>query len=339
MSVTLKQIADMAGVHKSTVDKVIHDRPGVSDKTRAKIRSLLKEYGYEANPLGKALNYQKKKLKIAVVLPIVDAINELKHGMEYVHQDFHSFNCEILYYEIPYHDVTAQAKCLYNLIDEGVSGIILSAMEDQSLYDVLVDLEKAHIPVITVNSDLEDAPRLCFVGQNIGQAGKVAARIMKTLISENGKLAVLSSHDSLRSVEQRERAFKRHLNYLNADLQIVDTLDTKEDPRLAYEITANLLSNNPDLDALYITCGCVSDICKAVRDSGKSGQLTIICYERYPEIKELVKNGEIACTISGDLSEQGRIAMRLLFEYMIFDKIPENELYYTQSSILIAENI
>lgn len=34
MSVTLKQIADMAGVHKSTVDKVIHDRPGVSEAKR-----------------------------------------------------------------------------------------------------------------------------------------------------------------------------------------------------------------------------------------------------------------------------------------------------------------
>ena len=49
MSVTLKQIADMAGVHKSTVDKVIHDRPGVSEAKREQIRALLKEYGYESN--------------------------------------------------------------------------------------------------------------------------------------------------------------------------------------------------------------------------------------------------------------------------------------------------
>ena len=56
MGITLKQIADMAGVHKSTVDKVIHNRPGVSDAKRQQIRALLKEYGYESNPLAKALN-------------------------------------------------------------------------------------------------------------------------------------------------------------------------------------------------------------------------------------------------------------------------------------------
>ena len=61
MGITLQQIADLAGTHKSTVDKVIHNRPGVSEKKRREIRALLEEYGYEANPLAKALNYQKKK--------------------------------------------------------------------------------------------------------------------------------------------------------------------------------------------------------------------------------------------------------------------------------------
>ena len=73
MGITLKQIADMAGVHKSTVDKVIHNRPGVSDAKRQQIRALLKEYGYESNPLAKALNYQKKKMTIGVALPRVNA--------------------------------------------------------------------------------------------------------------------------------------------------------------------------------------------------------------------------------------------------------------------------
>ena len=58
MSITLKEIADMAGVHKSTVDKVIHNRPGVSDTKRQQIRQLLNEHGYASNPLAKALTYR-----------------------------------------------------------------------------------------------------------------------------------------------------------------------------------------------------------------------------------------------------------------------------------------
>ena len=34
MGITLKEIEEIAGVHKSTVDKVIYNRPGVSDARR-----------------------------------------------------------------------------------------------------------------------------------------------------------------------------------------------------------------------------------------------------------------------------------------------------------------
>ena len=45
MGITLQQIADLAGTTKSTVDKVIHNRPGVSEKKRQEIKKLLEEYG------------------------------------------------------------------------------------------------------------------------------------------------------------------------------------------------------------------------------------------------------------------------------------------------------
>lgn len=113
MSITLKEIADMAGVHKSTVDKVIHNRPGVSDTKRQQIRQLLNEHGYASNPLAKALNYQKKKLTVAVVLPPVDATPELRAGAERVQQDFISFNIELQYFTPV--SAAEQAECLLSL--------------------------------------------------------------------------------------------------------------------------------------------------------------------------------------------------------------------------------
>ena len=53
VGVTIKQIAEMAGVHRSTVDKVLHKRPGVSDDVRKKVQEIIDECNYEANPIGK----------------------------------------------------------------------------------------------------------------------------------------------------------------------------------------------------------------------------------------------------------------------------------------------
>lgn len=334
MAVTLKDIAEMAGVHKSTVDKVIHNRPGVSDAKRQEIRRLLEEYNYESNPLAKALNYQKKKGVIAVVLPVADALPELKEGMELVRQDFSSFNFEIEYHEVPFPDGTAQAQCLHKLCQQGVSGIVLSPIEDPAVVKALEALAAANIPVITVNSDL--APRFCFVGQDMEQAGQTAARLAGLLLGGSGTLGVISSH-AMRAVVHRREAFERYLTAKWPDIQILESVDIRETPEEAYRGTADILARQSNLEALYITCGCVPDICRALRD--QHVKIPVLCYERYPAIVELVNSGEVACTISGGLRSQGRLAMRLLFEYMIYDRVPDGPTVYTKNEILFQENI
>ena len=43
MKVTIKKIAEIAGVHPATVDKVLHNRPGVSDEVRERVQKLIDE--------------------------------------------------------------------------------------------------------------------------------------------------------------------------------------------------------------------------------------------------------------------------------------------------------
>ena len=45
MKVTMKEIAERAGVHPSTVDKVVHHRVGVSDEVRARVQAIINEMG------------------------------------------------------------------------------------------------------------------------------------------------------------------------------------------------------------------------------------------------------------------------------------------------------
>lgn len=334
MGITLKEIADMAGVHKSTVDKVIHNRPGVSEAKRQEIRRLLKEHNYESNPLAKALNYQKKKGLVAVVLPVVDALPELKAGMELVRQDFASFNFEVEYHEVPFPDAKAQAQSLLGLRDRDVAGVVLAPIEAPDVSAALESLAAANIPVITVNSDL--TPRLCYVGPDAEQAGRTAARLLSILLNGSGNLGVISSH-VMRAVVHRRDALQQYLAEHWPGIQIVESVDIQETPEDAYQGAMALLKRRPELDALYITCGCVPDVCRALRDCRV--RIPVLCYERYPAIAELVERGEIACTISGGLRNQGRLALRLLFEYIIYDRVPEGPMVYTKNEILLRENI
>lgn len=69
-SVTLKDVADRAGVHLSTVSRVLNpaQRKMVSDDVAQRVKSIAEEMGYRANPFGYGLRTKKSKT-IGVVVP------------------------------------------------------------------------------------------------------------------------------------------------------------------------------------------------------------------------------------------------------------------------------
>ena len=58
---TIKEIAELAGVSRGTVDRVLNKRGAVNPKTEAKILEIAKALDYKPNRAGIVLAAQKKK--------------------------------------------------------------------------------------------------------------------------------------------------------------------------------------------------------------------------------------------------------------------------------------
>lgn len=172
MRATIKQIAEMAGVHRSTVDKVLHKREGVSDEVRQKVQQIIDEVGYESDMLGKALHYQKRKIVIAAVLLQIDALPEIRRSIEDAYKDYRDSNLEIKYYIVNYSDADDQADLMTMLLKKKVAGVIVSPMCHPKVRRAIDEIQAAGIPVVTTNLDIEDSKRLCCVGQDMEKAGR-----------------------------------------------------------------------------------------------------------------------------------------------------------------------
>ena len=66
--ITIRDIAKEAKVSEGTVDRVIHNRGGVSKKTEAKIKKILQYHNFSVNPVASALAL-KNKHAIASLIP------------------------------------------------------------------------------------------------------------------------------------------------------------------------------------------------------------------------------------------------------------------------------
>lgn len=72
--ITIKDIAKEANVSAGTVDRVLHNRGGVSQETETKIKKILKQKKFKVNLIASSLA-MKKHYNLATLIPQYDEEN------------------------------------------------------------------------------------------------------------------------------------------------------------------------------------------------------------------------------------------------------------------------
>lgn len=341
MGVTIKQIAEMAGVHRSTVDKVLHHREGVSDEVRKKVQRIIDECNYQANPIGKALKMQDKVIQLGIILLKVDALPHIKQGIEKELEQYSSFQIQLEYQVIEYSDEASQAKIMQTYREQKKDGIIITPLNAQKVLEEIDLCEQANIPVVTINTDIKNSKRLCFIGQDGFKAGKIAGRLMGEFLSGLGKVAVFSSElDKWQSFPfgAREAGFREIVNQYYPAVKILPSIMTGENPQVISREVKKILQEQPDINAVYITCGGVKEAGTALKETGNEN-VRLICYENYPEILRLLEEGVVTATIDSKIVEQGMKSISILMDYLIYDKRPDRKHCYTEIVVMVRESL
>ncbi|MDO3384751.1 LacI family DNA-binding transcriptional regulator [Gilvimarinus sp. SDUM040013] len=83
--ITIKDIANAAGVSHATVSRVINNGPKVGDETRKRVKQVMQELGYRPNANARALVTQKHSALGVVVAELLDPFfATLAHGIDSV---------------------------------------------------------------------------------------------------------------------------------------------------------------------------------------------------------------------------------------------------------------
>lgn len=158
VSVTLKEIAKMAGVSTATVSYVLNNTASVKEETKNRVLNIVKSTGYTSNSIAKSLRISKTKTIGIIVedmtetsVPIlIDGINEMAElrGYKTLLSNLRLLsNCKSKYDTIHYNKDTIK-QAIYTLLGMQVDGIIYIATYDKQLDDILPPCQK---PIVYCN--------------------------------------------------------------------------------------------------------------------------------------------------------------------------------------------
>ncbi|UQZ86107.1 Catabolite control protein A [Paenibacillus konkukensis] len=145
MGVTIKEIAVICGVSPGTVDRALNDRPGISEKTKAKIIEVARQLNYQPDYMARSLA-KGRTMTIGVVL--FDLYNrsfaQLMNSIEAECRRQGYFVDLVLTNKDP----DNEKKCIEHLLHRKVDGIIIFAINYGEAFDHY--LKSLNVPVVTV---------------------------------------------------------------------------------------------------------------------------------------------------------------------------------------------
>lgn len=337
---TIKEIAALAGVSRGTVDRVLNDRGAVNPETAEKIRKIAKELDYKPNRAGLVLAAQKKRLKLGVILFSTGNpfFQDVLAGIDEKAEELANYNCTVITKQISF-GVEAQLQTIDELLAEEVNGIAMTPYNDARIRNRINALYEQGIPVVTLNTDIENSRRIAYVGSNYTRSGATAAGLLQLMTSGTVNVGIVTGSSNILCHTERIVGFLKTLEPFSDRIRVVDTVEIHDDEVESYEKTTTLLSKHPEINALFFAAGGVYGGCRSVEALGKKEAIRIIAFDLVPTTRQMLENGTIAATICQQPKIQGSNPLSLLFAYLTTGENPEKEYNYVAVDIRIKENI
>ena len=336
---TIKEIAALAGVSRGTVDRVLNHRGDVNPQTEEKIMQIVRDLDYKPNKAGIVLAAQKKNLKLGVILlgvgnPFFD---DVLLGVREKELELAGYNCSVLVRQTEY-SLQQQLDAIDSLLAEGIGGLAISPYNDNAVREKIDSLCAQGIPVVTLNTDIENSSRLAYVGSNFYRSGETAAGLMQLMTRGDVHVGIVSGSRNILCHTERIAGFS-HVIESTPNIRIADIVNNNDDDKTSRELTKKLLADHPEINAFYFTAGGVYGGCLAIEESPRKNDMTVITNDIGPTTREYMQKGLIAATICQQPFQQGFQPLSLLFTYLTTGEMPASENNYVDVDIRIRENL
>ena len=320
---TLAEIASYANVSTGTVDRVLHNRKGVSEKTKKLIQEIIDKYGYQPNPIASQLK-NNKVFEIGVLIPSLDTgcdyYRYLYDGMINAVSELSPFKTEL---KLVSFDRTIPQD-LYQkgleLISQPLDAIITTPVVPQEFMELIPHIRD--IPYVFIDTPVGITQPFLSIAQNPYKGGYCAGRIMK-MFRGSGKFACLRMFLTAYNLRERVRGFTDYFSK-DASSSVLDLVCTDFTNAGLYKFLDGLFSEHNDITGIFIPHAEVSLATYYLIDNGLKNNVTVIGYDLNDQNKNGLMDGSIDCIIGQRPQQQGFDAVNKLYQScMLHQQIPQ----------------
>lgn len=341
MRPTIKTIANLAGVSRGTVDRVLNNRPNVRPDKQEKVLEAIRQLNYKPNMAARALAMNNKQIKLGILYPAWTGhfAEEVLRGIEDVRNDTKIYGVQVIERCCQTNLPEDFVRHIDFLLGQDVKGLAVCAINSISVREKILEAARAGITVVTFNSDVLDSGRACFVGQDRVKSGRIAAELMAKLVDGRGGVIAAAGNLEFNGHRDRAMGFCGRWQELGLGDLSGSVLQTFNDYDMTYEKISAALARNPNIWGVYMgnedTPGCV----EAIRRAALPHKVKLVTHDLSASHSKLLLSGDIDFIIEQNMYFQGYRPIEILTQMLIGGEECPTELEHTPIKIITAENI
>ncbi len=310
---TLRDIARQAGVSLATVDRVLHNRPGVRPETIRRVKAAVERNGFQPNAAAAELARGRLR-RFAFVMPSGPNLF-MEQIQSYLAEMSAWLSARRLAVEIIATDVfdpAVLASALEALADE-FDGVAVVALDHPVVRATINDLVDGGMKVVTLVSDVPASRRHHYVGIDNIAAGRAAGALVGRLVGpRSGKVAIVAGSQGLRDHAERIFGFNQVMAAEFSRFDILPILEGRDEDKRSEHLMVRLLSNHPDIVGLYNVGAGTPGVAKALMESGRAGEVVFVGHDVTVMTRKLLLQGVMDAVISQNPGHEARAAVRVL---------------------------
>ena len=217
------------------------------------------------------------------------------------------------------YDTQAEKEEFKRIAATNPAGILVSVGDPKVLTGEIDAAVAAGIPVITIDSDAPGSKRLFFVGTNNYEAGQVGGRAaVKALNGKGNVVAFLLAGQT--NMEARLDGY-RSVFAQNPQVKLVDVIDMKGDPVVAFDKTKEMLDKHkPEVDAFICMDGqSAKEVAEVLKRANT--KKVVIATDALAATLEGIEGDWITATVAQKPFTMGYIGLRMIADLHL-NKLP-----------------
>lgn len=344
--VKISDIAKKARVSAGTVDRVIHNRGEVAPKTREKVLKIIKEMKYQPDIVASTLA-SKKTIKIAAILPLADKNNPFwempDKGLMSGWDEIRHFGVQLEKFNFIYHEKESFEKQFRSALDYNPDGLILAPIFPVETLSYIGETEKRSIPIVFLNTSVEKANKVAFIGQDSMQSGRVGAHLLNLILDATDNVLVLNMinvKSANAHILSRQKGFSDFFSQLKQKRNVASITLQTEDYQDIFKLIQQKIENKEVKNrktGIFVTNSKVFRVADVI-EKYKIKNVLLAGYDLLPENIDHLRKGNIQFLIGQKPHEQGYKSLVSLFNAIVMKKEVETD-QFLPIDIITKENL